>query len=94
MTSTGITSDYHRVVISLLRNYDGCMGATEIAEEWGGINTGIVSRVFRASRKSTEKYKGHFEKCEDGGYRFTREGLNYALKYGVSAILGEESDVG
>ncbi len=92
LTNTGITSDYHRVVISLLRNYDRCMGATEVAEEWGGINTGGVSRVFRASRKSMEKYKGHFEKCEGGGYRFTREGLKYVLDCGVPQILGENVD--
>lgn len=92
LTNTGITSDYHRVVISLLRNYDRCMGATEVAEEWGGINTGNVSRVFRASRKSTEKYKGHFGKCEDGGYRFTKIGLDYVLKQEIPEILGHEID--
>jgi hypothetical protein len=92
LTGTGITGDYHRVMLSLLQGFDRCMGATAVAEEWGGINTGNVSRVFRASRKSTEIYKGHFEKCKNGGYRFTSEGLEHALENGVPEILGDQSD--
>ncbi len=88
-----LTDEYHMVILSLLMHFDECKGSVSIAKEWN-INSGRVSRVFTASRKKHEKYKGHFEKCKMGGYRFTREGLNHALEYGVSAILGEESDVG
>ena len=89
---TEITSDYHRVLISLLFNFDRCMGATDVSKEWGGINTGQVSRVFTGSRPSTEKYLGHFEKCEDGGYRFTSQGLEYALTEGAEEILSSKTD--
>ena len=76
------------VILSLLRNFDQCMGSTSIANEWN-INSGRVSRVFTASRKKFEKYRGHFEKCKASGYRFTKEGLTYALNVGFSEILGE-----
>jgi hypothetical protein len=79
LTKTGINSDYHRVMLSLIFNFNKCMGATEVSNEWGGINTGIVSRVFTGSKESTEKYIGHFEKCTDGKYRFTEVGLKHAL---------------
>lgn len=88
----GLTDEYHMVIMSLLLHFDECNGSAAIAKEWN-INSGRVSRVFTASRKKHEEYKGHFEKCKMGGYRFTREGLNHALEYGVSTILGEESDV-
>lgn len=88
LTKTGINNDYHRVMLSLIFNLNHCMGATDISNEWGGINTGNVSRVFTGSKKSTEKYKGHFEKCKGGGYRFTEIGLKYALEKGLSEILG------
>jgi hypothetical protein len=83
----GLTDDYHMVILSLLKNFDRCMGATAIAEEWK-INSGRVSRVFTASRRKFEVYKGHFEKCKDGGgYQFTKVGLDYALARGVPEIL-------
>jgi hypothetical protein len=89
----GLTDEYHMVILSLLLHFDECKGSAAIAEEWN-INSGRVSRVFTASRKKHEKYKGHFEKCRKGGYHFTRNGLDHALEYGISAILGEESDAG
>jgi hypothetical protein len=83
----GLTDDYHMVILSLLKNFDKCMGASAIAEEWK-INSGRVSRVFTASRKKFEVYKGHFEKCRDGsGYQFTKVGLDHALTRGVLEIL-------
>ena len=88
LTATGVNTDYHRVMLSLIFNFNNCMGATDISNEWGGINTGNVSRVFTGSKESTKKYKGHFEKCEDGGYRFTKEGLDYALEIGIIEVLG------
>jgi len=89
LTKTGINSDYHRVMLSLIFNFNKCMGATDVSNEWGGINTGNVSRVFTGSKESTEKYIGHFEKCKGGGYRFTKEGLDNALKTGVPEIFNE-----
>ena len=88
LTATGINTDYHRVMLSLIFNFNKCIGATDVSNEWGGINTGNVSRVFTGSKESTKKYKGHFEKCEDGGYRFTKEGLDYALEIGIIEVLG------
>ena len=85
----GLTGDYPMVILSLLRNFDRCMGASAIADDWK-INSGRVSRVFTASRKQFEVYRGHFEKCKDAsGYRFTKEGLAHALTTGVPEILGE-----
>ena len=88
-SDAGLTGDYHMVILSLWRNFDQCMGTSAIAKEWN-INTGRVSRVFTASRKKFEAYKGHFEKCKTGGYRFTKDGLSYALDTGLSEILGEK----
>lgn len=95
LTTTGINTDYHRVMLSLIFNFNKCMGATDVSNEWGGINTGNVSRVFTGSKKSTKKYVGHFERCDDKKYRFTNAGLTYALNIGLSEILAEieeESD--
>ena len=90
-SEVGLTGDYQMVILSLLKNFDRCMGATAIADEWK-INSGRVSRVFTASRKQFEAYRGHFEKCKDGsGYRFTKDGLTHALAIGVPEILGENS---
>ncbi|MFW9889908.1 MAG: hypothetical protein ACFFER_17130 [Candidatus Thorarchaeota archaeon] len=87
----GLTGDYQMVILSLLKNFDQCMGASAIAKEWN-INSGRVSRVFTASRKKFEKYRTHFEKCKVSGYRFTKEGLTYALDAGLSEILGEREE--
>ncbi len=94
LTKTGINSDYHRVMLSLILNFNKCLGATDVSNEWGGINTGNVSRVFTGSKESTAKYIGHFEKCKDTGYRFTEEGLVYALRTGVPEILNEQENKG
>ena len=90
-TEAGLTNDYHMVILSLLHHFDNCMGATDIANDWT-INSGRVSRVFTASRKTYRVYKGHFVKCKKRKYRFTTEGLEHALEHGLSAILGEEGD--
>ena len=87
-SEVGLTGDYHMVILALLKNFDQCMGASAIAKEWN-INSGRVSRVFTASRKKFERYRTHFEKCKTGGYRFTKEGLTYALDAGISEILDE-----
>jgi hypothetical protein len=87
----GLTGDYHMVILALLKNFNQCMGASAIAKEWN-INSGRVSRVFTASRKKFEKYSNHFEKCKVGGYRFTKEGIAYALDVGLSEILGETKE--
>ena len=89
----GLTNDYHMVILSLLLHFDSCMGSAAIANEWK-INSGRVSRVFTASRKTYEEYRGHFEKCRTGGYRFTREGLIRALEQGIPEILGERTPAG
>ena len=47
-SEAGLTDDYHMVILSLLKNFDECMGASAIANEWN-INSGRVSRVFTAS---------------------------------------------
>ena len=90
-SEAGLTGDYHMVILSLLKNFDQCMGASAIAKEWN-INSGRVSRVFTASRKKFEVFKGHFEKCKKGGYRFTKKGLTHALDGGLKEILGEEQE--
>lgn len=87
-SEAGLTGDYHMVILSLLKNFDQCMGASAIAKEWN-INSGRVSRVYTASRKKFEIYNGHFEKCKAGGYRFTKDGLSHALDAGLSEILGD-----
>lgn len=92
LEETGVNADYPRVMISLLCNFDKCMGSTDVSEEWGGINTGSVSRVFRASRTSTEEYERHFEKCPNGKYRFTYEGLEFALQEGLEALKHSLTD--
>jgi hypothetical protein len=81
----GLNNDYHLVLLSLLRNLNQCMTTSEIANGWA-INSGRVSRVFTASRKSFKKYEGHFEKCANGGYHFTFKGLQHALNCGISEI--------
>ncbi len=87
LTKSGINSDYHRVMLSLIFNFNQCMGATDVSNDWGGINTGNVSRVFTGSKESTEKYIGHFEKCIDGKYRFTEVGLKHALDIELPKLL-------
>jgi len=89
----GLTNGYHLVILSLLRHFDSCIGSAAIADEWR-INSGSVSRVFTASRKAYEEYKGHFEKCKNGGYHFTKDGLRYALEEGIPEILGENAPAG
>lgn len=89
----GLTNEYYLVMLSLMKNFDDCMGATAIAEEWGGMNTGQISRVFTASRKRYWKYKGHFQRCEERGkYRFTREGIDFALNEGIEELREITSD--
>lgn len=88
LVDTGINNDYQRVLLSLVCNHNKWMGATDVSNDWGAINTGNVSRVFTGSRPSTAIYKGHFEKCDETGkYRFTRRGLEYALERGIGEIL-------
>jgi hypothetical protein len=91
-TKTGINRDYPRVLLSLLWNFDQSMRATDVSKEWGGINTGIVSRVFRGSKESTIEYKGHFEEYGKHKYRFSRKGLDYALSHGMMDILDEKQE--
>lgn len=90
-SEAGLTGDYHMVMLSLLKNFDQCLGSTAIANEWK-INSGRVSRVFTASRKQFKVYKDHFEKCKEGGYRFTKKGLAHALDEGLAEILVEEQE--
>jgi hypothetical protein len=80
----GLNKDYYMVVLSLIKAYNQCKGTSAVAKEWD-INTGRPTRIFRATRDSS--LKGHFEECEDGGYRFTPKGLRYALKEGIQKIL-------
>ncbi len=81
-----LKNDYHMVTISLLRNYNRCMGSSAIAHEWK-INTGRPSRVFTGSRKKYEKYSDYFESCVKGRYKFTKKGLEFALKETVPEII-------
>jgi len=88
-TKAETVSDYHKVILSLMRNFDRSMGSSSIANDWK-INTGRVSRVFTASRKSYEKYQGHFEKNKDLGYRFTEKGLEYAIEFSLIEHRGND----
>lgn len=85
-TEIGLTNDYHMVILSLISRFDQCLSTTEIAKEWN-INSGRVSRVFTGSRKKYEEYREHFEKCPQGGYRFTPRGLDHALGYVLPEII-------